>query len=344
MDLQDWQALDEIMRQQRSAEDQALLQDFQSAWRSTKQISPIKLLRKINFASADGIDAIFKAHPARSWHDAVDNVGRAFSVLNLSRGALNSVYGVYHSHAVHDRNRPDIESVVADATKEVFAFSFAALSLVEAYRRFESTAPNISARFNQLRREIFRNPLLSNFIQELRNSFSHRILIAARPHYSVKLDAQRTVTTSLQFDREQLSKAKWNSESRQFIETTETLDVMQIISSYFDCAADLHRRYLTETGLEHDPHFKDYLRLQMAREAASHELTLGLVLQATKSQAVNPYPHLARYFTADELQRIRSLDDHSQAQVDYLIGLRDPIGLCSDELRQGLYRLFQVPS
>lgn len=342
MDLQNWQALDEIVKQQRRAEDQALLKEFQSAWCSASQISPIELLRKINFASADCIDAILKAHPARPWHDAVDDVDRAFSVLSLSRDALNSIYGVYHSQAVYDRNRPDIEGVLADTTKEVFAFSFAALSLVEAYRRFESTAPNISTRYNQLRSEIFRDPPLSKFIQELRNSFSHRILIAARPRYSVKHGAQRTVTTSLQFDREQLSKAKWNSEARQFIETTEALDVLQITSSYFDCAADLHRRYLTETGLEHDPHFKDYLRLQMARKAASHELTLGLVLQATKNRAVNPYPHLARHFTADELRRIRSLDDHSQAQVDYLIGLRDPIGLCSDELRRGLYRLFHV--
>ncbi len=263
-------------------------------------------------------------------------------MLRLSRDALNSIYGVYRSQAIHDRNRPDIEGTLASATKEVFAFSFAASSLVAAYRRFESTAPNIAARFDQLRSDIFRDPLLPKFIQELRNNFGHSTLFAANPQYAVKLGAQRTVTTSLQFEIEQLSKADWKSEARQFIETTETLDVMQIASVYFELAAELHRRYLSETGLEHDTHFKDYLRLQAARQAASHELTLGLALQATKSRPVNPYPHLTRYFTTEELQRIRSLDDHSRAQVDYLIQLRDPIGLCSDELRNGLYHLFQV--
>lgn len=65
-------------------------------------------------------------------------------------------------------------------------------------------------------------------------------------------------------------------------------------------------------------------------------------MQNAIKNGVDPYVHLVRYFTEDELHRARCFDDHSKAQVDYLIALRDPIGLCSDALRGELYKIFKV--
>lgn len=342
MELQNWKAIDDISRGQRQQEDQSLLEEFKNAWHSDSKITPIELLQKLRHASPEAIAAISTAHPARAWHDSIDNVDRAYSVLRLSRKAINSLYGVFHSTAVHERERPNLEKTLEIATKEVFAFSFAAASLVAAYRRLISGAPQISDRFEQLVEELFLDSNLREFIKNLRNNFGHSVLIAARPRYVVTLGAQRTVTTELQFDKEELLKGEWNAASKCFIAAAETLDVMQIVSAYFESADNLHRRYLSETGLDHEACFKDLLRLKEARRAMSRENTISHVLQMTKSKSVNPYPHLARFFSVEELQRIRCFNDHSRAQVDYLIQLRDPIGLCSEDVRYGLYRLFQV--
>lgn len=338
--LEDLGTFFRLMKEQRRREHEALLEDCKSAWRAEGKIGSIELLRKIGYSSPEAFEEILSEHPARAQHQGVDNIDRAFSVLRLSRDAIHDVYGAFHAQAVHDASRPDLKGTLAAATKEVFAFSFAASALIAAYRRITSAAPQIAEPLDRLRKEIFSYEPLNEFIKKLRNNFGHSTIFAAQPQYTITIAEQRSVVTTLQFDRKALLKGGWNDLALTFINGAESLDVMQIVSSYFNCAENLHRRYLSETGLEHDARFKDYLRLKEARTAVSLEVTLGLILQNAVKNGANPYTHLSRFLSPDELVRVRCFDDHSQAQVDYIIRLRDPIGLCSDDLRLNLYRLF----
>ncbi|MBS0234831.1 MAG: hypothetical protein JSR99_15250 [Proteobacteria bacterium] len=272
----------------------------------------------------------------------MDNIDRVFTVLRLARDAIYAAYGSFHAQAVHAKEWPDMNGILEAATKEVFTFAFASASLVGAYRRLKSAAPETAMPLGALSDEIFSDQLLNHFIKELRNNFGHSRLFEAQPQYTITWADDRRVTTNLRFDRTALLEGEWNLHARQFIETASSLDVMEIISDYYGRADRLHRRYLSTTGLEHDEYFKDYLRIREARSTIATQMTLGLFLQNAVKNGVNPYVHLCTYFSDDEIRRSRCYPDHSMAQVDFLIASRDPLGLCSDELRANLYALFGV--
>jgi hypothetical protein len=74
----------------------------------------------------------------------------------------------------------------------------------------------------------------------------------------------------------------------------------------------------------------------------SYRNTLAIVLQSAIPKRLNPYEYLDRWFTKDELEMAYALADRSKDQVDYLISLRDPLGLCPEYTRSKLYKLFGV--
>lgn len=169
-----------------------------------------------------------------------------------------------------------MDEILAVATKEVFAFAFAAASLVAAYRRLKSAAPQMEKSFDTLCSEIFADRPLQEFIKELRNNFGHSSLFEAQPQYTITFGERRRVTTDLRFERAALLAGTWNTPAQAFIDNSKTLDVMEIISDYFRRADELHRRYPSATGLEHDPRFKDFIRLNEARKVISTQITLSL--------------------------------------------------------------------
>src|SRR3546814_11675454 len=54
----------------------------------------------------------------------------------------------------------------------------------------------------------------------------------------------------------------------------------------------------------------------------------------------NPYDHLPRMLTAEQLDEVMCLPRKSEQQVDRIIAFLDN-GACDDELRQGAYELFR---
>ena len=69
-------------------------------------------------------------------------------------------------------------------------------------------------------------------------------------------------------------------------------------------------------------------------------MTLGILLKAAKHRGTDPYVHLRTYCTKEELERIRCFPSHSREQVDFMVTIRDPLGVCDMALKEKLYALF----
>ena len=188
------------------------------------------------------------------------------------------------------------------------------------------------------------NQPVADFIKDLRNNFGHSHLFCAQPSSTIQLGSKRTVTTQLEFDRKTLldEGTCWSAATRAFIDASEKLDVMAIVTSYFDLAERLFLSFQNLSVLRDASHVRDYRRIKEARSSISLQMNLGLIMQQVLDKGIDPYPYLPKYFSGDELDRINCFEDHSQAQIEYIINLPDPLGLCRDDTRRSLYKLFNV--
>jgi hypothetical protein len=120
------------------------------------------------------------------------------------------------------------------------------------------------------------------------------------------------------------------------------LQVIELVNAHFELASEFYRKAPNRIGATSDWRFRDLQKLKVARQSMSYRHSLVIILQAALSKKLNPYEYLDRWFTPEEVRRIRAMPDHSKEQVDYLISLRDPLGLCDTTTRDQLYRLFLV--
>lgn len=72
----------------------------------------------------------------------------------------------------------------------------------------------------------------------------------------------------------------------------------------------------------------------------SYEVMIGLWTQA----GADPYQHLPKLLTSEQLEQMEALPHRSPQQVDYIISCLDKDEVCDDHLRAIIYKFFTVPS
>jgi hypothetical protein len=328
-----------VIEDQQRRKDEEVRQKCCAIWLREGQLDN-NLLHEL--ASSRQAQSILSEHPLWILQSPRHDIDVAFDFLKRSRiDALRS-YGEYHA-LLTQGIFSETKRLSIDLTESIFRFAFAASALVQAYRRFESAGPYWAPQLTLARTRIFSGTGVQAFVQKLRNCYGHERILIAEPRGSVLYRGTKTVTSSVEFDRNKLLDLKdaWNAEARAFIESQDSLDVMQIVSEYFNMAERLYHRYVADCGLVYHSGFCEINRCLEAVEAARTVLSLSLLLQNARANGVNPYHHLCEYFSVDELRRIYCFPARSREQVDYIFLLRDPLGLADSSLRTKLYELFE---
>lgn len=120
----------------------------------------------------------------------------------------------------------------------------------------------------------------------------------------------------------------------------KNLDVVKIVDNYFTLARQFTRRYQVSLGIIEENGFREITRCRQALMILKTVMYLKLVLQQVKARDPDPYAYLPEHFTEEEIQRIYCFPAYSREQVDYIISLRDPIGVTEDTVKEKLYRIF----
>ena len=94
---------------------------------------------------------------------------------------------------------------------------------------------------------------------------------------------------------------------------------------------------------EHLPiEVKDYRacckRVKRHHGKLSYEVMVGLWTQA----GADPYEHLSKHLTTEQMKGAEALPHRSPQQVDYIIACLDKDGVCDDHLREVIYKFFRV--
>lgn len=330
----------QIINNQKLREKKEIRDHCVSVW---EQGSHLELdgLRRLGWSGPSARE-ILAAHPFATRDSAVREIGSAFEILKSARDQLVEDYGAHHG-ALSYGDFKNMNVFQSKLTQDVFQFVFSAEALVQSYRRLISIGPEYKAGFNAVREKIFDNKGLSEFIKKLRNCYGHQSIIIVEPRGSVRIAEIKTVTSSVNFNKTNLLALRdaWNSDSRRFIEESEGLNVVDILNDYFQRAQKLFSAYTAQTGIVSESGFREMARCNEAIKVAGHLAYLSVVLQNAKKNGINPYSHLAAEFSENELRRIHTFPAHSKAQVDYIISLKDVVGLTDNSTRQKLYELFQ---
>jgi hypothetical protein len=337
----------EIMNKQQKEADTKRMAEIQKHWADHGEIIDKQLLLRIGYSSPEFVQALTQAHPAREHELLVENVDRAFGILEASRSALIDVAGRFHARVEHNTLREDkLISALNEATKEVYVYSCASTSLVQAYRRLISGWPQLREGYELLKAETILPAGVIAFVDELRDSNNHYGIIRAIPTYSVqdRADTGKEIKSNFGFDRERILSSKdWNTKAKEFVRTQESLEVLKIIDEHYGIVARFKRIFPHRLGIRSDKPFRDLKRIRYAQDLVGKRVWLGLMLQQALPKKLDPYEYLESWFSEEELEKIYSLPDHSSEQLEYMIALRDPLGFCDADTRETLYRLFSVP-
>jgi hypothetical protein len=277
----------------------------------------------------------------------LENVQRAFDILQVSRLAIVDIAGKYHARVEHNvQKNDDWRAVLDDATREVYTYSCAASSLVQAYRHLLSGWPEIKEKYDELKRALIDSSGVITFISALRTSNNHYEIIKASPSYSIKMggEGEKEVKSAISFDRSAvLNSDEWNQKAKTFIADRKSLEVLELIDEHFKVVSYFKRVLVHRTEIRGDKLLRDLEKIAEVRRTIGQLVWLGIVLQQAAAGKLDPYEYLEGWFTENELKNIYGFPDHTSEQLEYMISLRDPFGFCESDTRKQLYRLFSVP-
>jgi hypothetical protein len=341
------QQISTAMAQQTARSDAKRLAEIKAQWEEFGEIRDKDLLFRLCFSSQAFFDSCLAAHPAKRLWDNIANVKRAFDILLDSRSDLIDMAGQFHariSHNLFDEEKR--ASALSRATKEIYTYSCAASSLVQAYRHFISGSADITDRYEKLKSEILFGKDVIVFFSELRRANNHLHILVASPHYTISTDFRlgtREVTSGISFDRDLImSNAEWNSSVKSFVASRKSLDVISLMDEHFKLVSRFNEVIFVRTGVYSDKGYRDIERILSARKTMSYRTSLAIILQVAVPKKLNPYEYLHKWFSESELKRIYSFPDHTKEQLEYMIALRDQFGFCDRHTRQELYKLFSI--
>lgn len=228
------------------------------------------------------------------------------------------------------------------AQKEVLAFCAAYFGTIDTLRRIKSARPDIADAIDSVRAKHTDEPVF-RFMLDLRKNLSHGSVVV--PGWLVTSDATSAAGV-MQFDTDDLlAFGEWRAEVRTLLEGApeRRLHISKSIS-YCATALARMRRDLKELFAVHQTTAEsDFHRLQDLHQRTTSGTWIKVFLSPHATRGTDPYPHLHRFFTAEEVRAILRRPNNSAEQVEFIIALRSVQTACDDHLRKMLYQLFNAP-
>jgi hypothetical protein len=151
---------------------------------------------------------------------------------------------------------------------------------------------------------------------------------------------------ALHYQREDLlADGELNAAAQKYLDQLgPTCDVTELLRGYSEKMEQFYARLLSEVE-EHLPiEVKDYRACRKVVKdqhgKLSYEVMIGLWTQA----GADPYEHLPKHLTTEQMKEAEALPHRSSQQIDYIIACFDKDGICDDHLRSVIYNFFTVDS
>ena len=313
---------------------------------------PAEVVRKIAQLSSQDARDVLRGHPGfpvwerrMSYETSLQIFEQ--SVQDLLR-AIEDFKDLSLDGSIFDRTREgELNQVLCSVQKELFAAGNAVHALMYHSTRRLQRRVQVPG-YDQRLTDCFGDDGLHDFVIGLRNIVQHIQMV--RPGWQVTHafgEAQDVATFKL--DRDELllivksTKDKMNASGKRYLESApEKIDLRHVFEEYRQRAREFYSWFSDAIDAHRLEELRDYERCRRENNNAAARMSWKAVLGIwlNRETPPNPYNHLARYLTADQLEEVYALPMRSNEQVDKVIEFVDTDGACDDELRKLAYQLF----
>jgi hypothetical protein len=222
--------------------------------------------------------------------------------------------------------------------KELFAALNAAKALVDYSRRVKEVVP--ADQFESKKNQAF-NPNEHALIVGLRNSVLHEAHSEANWQ---KVYRSGLRTTHFVIAREEiLADGDLGAAARDHLNSLGSqIDVTELLSAYAEKIEGFYSWLLSEVEAHLPVAVKDYRACRQAVKSHHGRLSYEFLVRTWMGAGVDPYQHLPKHLTSEQLKAMQELPHRSAEQVDYIISCVDRHKVCNDSLRKTVYEFFKI--
>ena len=242
----------------------------------------------------------------------------------------------------HRTRRAELDKIELAIQKELFAATNAAHALVDHTRRLQSMmdVPD----YNPRRVEYFKADGLHDFVIGFRTIVHHIQIVRANWQVSGEFGkAGHSATFKLDRDELSLLKGEMNALGRGYLKKApKDIDLRQVFEEYRRRVRAFQSWY-SEAMATRLEGARDYERCLKENTRATTRMCWKSTLRhcLSSEQPPDPYKHLDRYLSPEQIFQVHALPMRSQQQVDKIIEAIDKDGACDEGLRQLAYELFR---
>lgn len=296
---------------------------------------------------------VLRDHPGFPTWEKLRSYETSFEVFNRSvedlLRAIQKFSKLSRDETLFERRRDnELNNIQRIIQKELFAAVNAAHALVDHSTHQLQKSIRIPD-YDKRLAECFMDDGLHDFVIGLRSIIHHVQMIRAGWLVTQRL-GDANLRATFMFERDELlfivqhAKGKMKRSGRRYLESTpENIDLGQLIDEYRRRTREFHFWFSDVIKAQRMEDVRDYERcLKENKSFAARtwwKAMLGNWLNWDRPP--NPYKHLDRYLTPDQVEEVYRLPMGSTEQVDKVIEFVDTDGACDDELRHLAYQLFR---
>ncbi len=282
-----------------------------------------------------------RQHPGYSSNRKIESVETMLklfrrALVDLSR-AISSFpeLGTPDTQLAREMLEHDVSTLV---NKELFALLGAAKTLVDYSRRIKDL---VSAdQFESKKHEVF-SPKEHILVMDLRNSVLHRVHSEANWQ---KVYSGGSPTLHFVMDREELlAESELSQAAREYLSPLGSkIDITELLSGYSQKVEVFYGWLLPEVEAHLPIVVRDYRACRQTMKCHHGRLSYEFLIRTWMNAEIDPYQHLAKHLTSQQLKATDELPHRSAKQVDFIISCMDSNNVCDESLRKTVYQFFKV--
>lgn len=320
--------------------------NIEAAWLQRKlvRVTP-GFHEQLPWISGPDRDAFLRSHPGYIHGQILESIRVSLEGMRTSlKGLLSSRYELIveaHRFSSRDPNRND--RIAESATKEFFTFLALSAAQVDMYRRLRKYWSGYGDIVDKIVSSEF-SDTTSKVVKILRNHYTHVLLSELswststqfgkgkdRHDAELILDAEKLVQTG-----------SFGQNEQDLIRAAAPLEPVELFAEYIEKAQKLWNVVATYSNSGADPYIQNLRDTESAICAVNSRQTWKVVLQNfLGKKGIGVYQNLYRFYTDEEVSSILRRPDHSEAQADFAIALKDTYDACDAELREGIRAMFR---
>ena len=228
------------------------------------------------------------------------------------------------------------------AQKDVVAYCSLVFGVRDTLEEIGKLRCEIADDISQIKSNLFESDI-SEFMRKLRNNLLHGRVVVPQWEISYGAKSQFSTGSMMYYVEDLIQSGEWNDSSRKFIlaHHGKKVQLSTIVREHFRLLLKSIQEYKGLLSRNVTPSEKDYFDIEDGHKRQVSKQWIRIMI-GQMAEGKNPYDYLHRFFAPEALREILRYPSHSREQVDFMMALKADEMDWDNDLRNMMYRLFEV--